>query len=104
MALVELAEWFQHQPHVTLLCLDLALHRPQSRDETINEETGWNEQIPGEEVFPMIVVSQSASVGMGEQHVVVLGEKADRRGCIAVNERRLRKIEQLSAMLIAEQA
>ena len=46
----------------------------------------------------MIAVSESASVGMSEQHVVVLGEKADWRGFIAMNDRRLLKIEQLSAV------
>ncbi len=46
----------------------------------------------------------AATVGVGEQHVVVLGQEARRRGGVGIRPRRVGQIEELLSVLIAEDA
>src|SRR5262249_18685409 len=84
---VELAERLEHQANVTLFRSDLVLDRPQARDGTVNEEGGGNEGITGEELLPVVIVNDSAAIGVRPKHVVIFAQKSSPGVLITIRKR-----------------
>ena len=51
---------------------------------------------------PHVVADDAAPVGVGQQHVVVLGEEARRAGGVGIGTRTVRDVEELAPVLVPE--
>ena len=77
---------------------------PRRAHEAVDQHGAVHRAVAGEEHRAVLVGSEPGSVGVREQHVVVLGEEARRSGRVRIGAGRIGEIEELAAALVAERA